>query len=154
MGRLYNLPSSSWVSTEAMTCDAQAALEKMFGWSMHMQSGVSAIWGAGQLESELAASPAMAVIDDEMIRYARRYLRGVAVDDDTLALNVTREVGISGSFLDHEHTLMNFRSELFGPNLLCRVPRERWVETGALTLTEAAERRGGRPHGQRGGNGP
>jgi len=30
MGRFYNIPSGSWVSTESMSVDSQAALEKMF----------------------------------------------------------------------------------------------------------------------------
>ena len=141
MGRFYGLPSCSWVSTESMCCDAQAALEKMFGLTTHMQQGVSAIWSVGQLESELTVSPAMAVIDDEMIRYARRYLRGVEVSEDALALEVSREVGISGSFLDHEHTLMNFRDEFFAPKILCRRPYEAWTEAGAQTLTDRAEER-------------
>ena len=139
MGRHYKLPSASWVSTEAMCCDAQAALEKMFGFHAHMQSGVSAIWSVGQLESELTVSPAMAVIDDEMIRYTRRYLRGMEVNEGSLALDVIREVGISGSFLDHEHTLMNFRTELFAPKILFREPRERWNASGSKTLTQRAE---------------
>ncbi|MHC4874397.1 MAG: trimethylamine methyltransferase family protein, partial [Planctomycetota bacterium] len=53
MGRFYNLPSCSWVSTESMCADSQAAMEKMFGIHTHMENGVSAIWGMGQLESEL-----------------------------------------------------------------------------------------------------
>jgi trimethylamine:corrinoid methyltransferase-like protein len=141
MGRYYNLPTGSWVSTESMCCDGQAAMEKMFGFGMHMQERVSGIWSVGQLESELTLSPAMAIIDNEMIQYARRYLRGVETNEQTLAVDVTREVGIGGSFLDHEHTLMNFRTELFAPELLFRQPRELWLESGAKDLTERAEDR-------------
>ena len=141
MGRRYGLPSGSWVSTESMTCDAQAALEKMFGFASHLHEGVGAVWGVGQLESELTLSPAMAVIDDEMVRYVRRYERGVRADDDSLAVDVSRQVGVAGSFLDHEHTFAHFRSELFSPNVLFRQTRERWTEAGAKDLTERAEDR-------------
>ncbi len=116
MGRFYNLPSASWVSTESMCPDEQAALEKMFGIHTHMAAGVSNIWGVGQLESELTISTAQAVIDNEMIAYAKRFRRGVAVTPETLAIDITREVGPAGSFLDHEHTAENFRTELFAPN--------------------------------------
>jgi len=139
MGRFYGVPSASWVSTESMTCDAQSALEKMFGFATHLEQGVSAIWATGQLESELTVSPAMAVIDDEMVRYVRRYLAGVEVGDDALALDVTREVGIGGTFLDHEHTLAHYRSELFEPKVLCRERREQWEAQGARDLTSRAE---------------
>jgi trimethylamine--corrinoid protein Co-methyltransferase len=139
MGRFYGLPSASWVSTEAMAPDAQAALEKMLGWHTHLTSGVSAVWGVGQLESEMTFSPAQAVLDDEMIGLARRYRRGVEVTEEALALEVTRQVGIGGSFLESEHTLRHFRTELHEPQLLWRKTRERWEEEGARSLEERAE---------------
>lgn len=138
MGRFYGLPSASWVSTEAMCPDSQAALEKMFGFHTHLEEGVSSIWGIGQLESEMTLSPAQAVIDNEMIRYAKRYQRGVGVTPDELALDVTRSVGIAGSFLEHEHTLSNFRGELFEPELLFRKRREQWDQEGQRRLDQVA----------------
>jgi len=141
MGRFYNLPSASWVSTESMCPDAQAALEKTCGFITHLQSGVSNIWSVGQLESELTFSPAQAVIDDEIISYVKRYLQGVTVNDETLAVELIKEVGISGSFLDHPHTASHFRTELFMPRLLFRQPRELWEGQGSKDMTERAEER-------------
>ncbi len=139
MGRFYNIPSGSWVSTEAMVPDSQAALEKSIGFLTHIQSGVNNIWSVGQLESELTLSPAQAVIDNEIIAYVKRYLRGVDVTDDTLALDVVRNVGIAGSFLGDMHTLENYRDHLWMPSLLCRINREKWNEKGSPRLNEAAE---------------
>jgi len=139
MGRFYDIPSASWVSTEAMCPDSQAALEKMLGFHTHVESGVSCIWGVGQLESEMTISPAQAVIDNEMISYVRRYQRGVQVDEDSLALHVTRSVGIAGSFLEEMHTAENFRRELFMPSLLWRETRDRWNATGQKRLDQRAE---------------
>lgn len=141
MGRFYNLPSCSWVSTESPCPDGQAALEKSIGFTTHQQSGVSLIWGIGQLESEMAFSPAQAVIDDEILRYLRRYRRGVPVTPDTLALQVIKSTGISGDYLSHEHTLDNFRTELFEPELLFRQRREVWEAGGRTTLNDRAEAR-------------
>jgi trimethylamine--corrinoid protein Co-methyltransferase len=139
LGRLYNLPSCSWVSTESMVPDSQAAMEKSIGWFAHARSGVSLIWGVGQLESELTISPAQAVIDNEALAYVRRYQRGVRAGQDDLAVDVAREVGIAGEFLSHEHTLAHFRQEIFEPNILCRVKREAWSAAGAKPLGQAAE---------------
>ncbi len=138
MGRLYGLPSASWVSTESMCPDEQAALEKMLGFHAHMASGVSLIWGVGQLESQMTISPAQAVIDNEAISYVRRFMRGVEVNDESLALDVCRSVGIAGSFLEHDHTLRHHRSELHMPALLWRQRREQWVADGGRSLTERA----------------
>ena len=139
MGRFYQLPSASWVSTESMCPDAQAGLEKMFGFRTHVESGVTTVWGVGQLESEMTFSPAQAVIDNEMIAYARRYARGVETSDEALALSVTREVGAAGSFLAHAHTLEHFRDELYMPRLLWRKRREDWQAEGEKRLEERAE---------------
>jgi trimethylamine--corrinoid protein Co-methyltransferase len=139
MGRYYDLPSASWVSTESMCPDAQAALEKTCGFITHLQNRVSNIWSVGQLESELTFSPAQAVIDDEIIAYVKRYLQGVAINDETLAVDLIRQVGISGSFLEQAHTAEHFRDELFMPALLLRQTREEWERQGSKRLAEAAE---------------
>jgi trimethylamine--corrinoid protein Co-methyltransferase len=93
----------------------------------------------GQLESELTFSPAQAVIDDEIIAYVKRYLQGVDINDETLAVELIREVGISGSFLEQSHTAEHFRDELFMPALLFRHTREEWERQGSKHLGEAAE---------------
>lgn len=141
MGRFYNLPSASWVSTESMIPDAQAAIEKTCGFFTHLQSRVSSIWSVGQLESELTFSPAQAVIDDEIIAYVKRYLQGVPVNDDSLAVDLIKQVGISGSFLEQPHTADHFRTELFMPKLLFRRPREEWESRGSKDLAERAQER-------------
>jgi trimethylamine--corrinoid protein Co-methyltransferase len=123
LGRFYGLPSSSWVSTESVFEDEQAALETMFGLATHVREGVSLVWGLGQLESEMTLSLAQLVIDDEMVAYVRRHRRGFTVDDASLALDVVREVGIAGSFLETDHTFAHHRRELFSPRLLNRRPR-------------------------------
>ena len=139
MGRFYRLPSCSWVSTEAMCPDPQAALEKMFGFHAHMEAGVTHVWGVGQLESEMTFSPTQAVIDNEMISYARRHRRGVEVNAESLAVEVTQAVGIAGSFLDQDHTLEHFRSEFYVPEILFRGRRADWSSAGRKRLDEVAE---------------
>jgi trimethylamine--corrinoid protein Co-methyltransferase len=137
MGRFYRLPSGSWVSTEAVYEDEQAALEKMFGFETHMAEPVGVIWGMGQLESEMTMAPAQLVIDNEMINYIRHYQRGFHVDEESLRFDVIREVGIAGSYLETEDTLCHFREHLFQPALLNRLPRESCPQP----LTDAARRR-------------
>jgi len=141
MGRFYDLPSGSWVSTESMCPDAQAAAEKAAGFVTHLQSGVSLVWGVGQLESELTVSPAQAVLDDEIVAYAKRYRRGLDVSDETLAVDVTRQVGIGGDFLSADHTMAHFRDELFEPGISVRTRRGPWEAAGSRPLEQVAEDR-------------
>jgi trimethylamine:corrinoid methyltransferase-like protein len=124
MGRFYNLPSSSWVSTESVFDDSQASLEKMFGIHTHTANRVSLIWGMGQLESEKTVSLAQLVLDDEMIAYARHYNRGATISEESINVDLIKEVGIGGSYLETEDTLFNFRENLWIPGILNRKPRE------------------------------
>lgn len=147
MGRFYRLPSSSWVSTESLFDDGQAALEKAIGFQTHISDGVSLIWGLGQLESEKTLSLAQLVIDNEIIDYVGRYLQGFEISPETVNLDLIREVGIGGSFLETDHTLMHFREHLWNPGLLNRKafdlasrPLETVAEERARTWVEKSDR--------------
>lgn len=139
LGRFYGMPSASWVSTDSVYEDEQAALEKMFGFHAHIASGVSLVWGMGQLESEKTMSLAQLVIDDEMIEYIRRYERGFAVNAEELQLPMIREVGIAGSYLETEHTLQHFKAQLFEPQILNRKTRDACKEPLAGVARRRAE---------------
>ncbi len=141
LGRFYGIPSASWVSTESMLPDSQAALEKMFGFATHLGKRVSVVWSIGQLESEMTVSPAQAVLDDEMIAFTKRYLQGMEISAETLALEAIRETGIGGSFLEHPHTMEYFRNEFFEPRVLFRKRRSNWEAEGAPSAAAVAEKR-------------
>lgn len=141
LAKRHGLPSASWMCTDAMAPDEQAAAESMLAAVTHASAGVNVIWGVGQLESEKTISPAKAIMDDEIVAMARRYVRGIEVNDETLAEELVRSVGITGQFLDSEHTLDHFRSELHQPRLLCRVTRDRWISEGCRNLSQRAAER-------------
>ncbi len=140
MGRFYGLPSASWVSTESVYDDGQASAEMALAIQSHMAAGVGLIWGMGQLESEKTISLGRLVIDDEVIGYCRRMARGLEVSAETIALDLIREVGIGGSYLETEHTLEHFRTSLWQPKISNRRMRENCPER----LEQAAERMAGK----------
>jgi trimethylamine---corrinoid protein Co-methyltransferase len=138
LARFHSLPSASWMSTEAMLPDAQAAAEKMLTGLAHATHGVNVVWGAGNLESTLSMSAEMLVIDDEIIGAIRRVVRGIGVTDETLALDLIREVGLRGDFLTSDHTLRHFRDEIRHSRLPVRSKRETWERQGGRALGERA----------------
>jgi trimethylamine--corrinoid protein Co-methyltransferase len=83
----------------------------------------------------------MVVMGDEIIGMVKHFLGGVRVDEETLALEVIREVGPGGSFLTHKHTHRNFRKELWLPKLIDRSRRETWLAAGSKTLGDRVRRR-------------
>lgn len=141
LARYHGLPCASWMSTEAMCADSQAAFEKMTTGLAHAAAGVNFIWGAGNLESTLAMSPEALVMDDEIAGYFLRFQKGVEVDEEGLALAAIEEAGLSGDFLTADHTLRHYREVLSRPVVASRVQRSKWESRGARTFDESVQQR-------------
>jgi trimethylamine--corrinoid protein Co-methyltransferase len=62
------------------------------------------------------------------------------VTEETIALDVIREVGVGNVFLGEEHTLKHFR-ELWSPGLLSWDGRLEWETAGSATLRQRARER-------------
>ena len=139
LARFHGLPSASWMSTESMVADSQAAFEKMMTGLAHAMAGVNFIWGAGNLESTLAMSPEALVMDDEIAGYFLRCQSKMPVDEESLAVDLIEQVGLSGAFLTTEHTLRHFRQVLSRPLLATRCLRSKWEASGARTFEESAQ---------------
>lgn len=139
LAEFYNLPSASWMCTDSMIDDEQSTMEKMLTGLSHVHGGVGVIWGMGQLETQKALSAVQLVMDHEVALAAKRMQTGFAVNDDTLALGAIRDVVEGGQeFISHEHTLMNFRTELSSSPLLSRILRQDWAKAGSTTLSARA----------------
>jgi trimethylamine--corrinoid protein Co-methyltransferase len=139
LARFHGLPCASWMSTESMLADSQASFEKTMTGMAHAAAGVNLIWGAGNLESTLAMSPEALIADDEIAGYFLRYRRGIGVDDETLAVDVIKEVGLSGDFLTSAHTLAHYREELSRPRLAIRNRRSAWEAAGSKSFEESVQ---------------
>ncbi len=137
LAAFHGLPCASWMSTEAMTADLQAAFEKMMTGMAHALAGVNFVWGAGNLESTLSMSPEALVADDEIAGYCLRLRRGFEVDEESLAAEAIREFAASGDFLTAPHTLAHYRDVLSRPLLAARTRREAWRSAGARDFSEA-----------------
>ena len=73
---------------------------------------------------------------DEAIGYARRIVRGIEVNEDTLAVSVINDVGPNNHYLRHAHTRKYYKSEYFYPKLLDRQDFENWEASGSLTMKD------------------
>ncbi len=141
MARLYGLPCASWVSTEAMCEDAQAASEKAMGFLLHRQNGVNLIWGMGQLESQMSISAEQLVIDDGIVGQTERVELGITVDAEHIAEDVITSLAAGGEYLTHPHTLDWFRRELTDISLGNRDRRDGWSLAGGMDLRKQAQGR-------------
>lgn len=142
LGRFYNLPTFTMGGgVEAKLPDAEAAAEAMMSMCLNAMGGVTFSQSLGTLASGLYGSPEMVVICDEIVHMVKHILRGIAISDETLALDVIREVGPGGSYLAHDHTARLFRQELFFPVHFPRQSVERWMERGSKPIVDLAHER-------------
>jgi trimethylamine--corrinoid protein Co-methyltransferase len=142
MARFYNLPIYGLGGgVEGKVPDAEAASEAMMSMLLNGLAGMTLSQSLGTLSWGLYGSPEMVVICDELVHMIKRVLAGISIDDDTLAVDVIREVGHGGSFLQHEHTARHFRQELFFPNLFRRQTIDQWQKSGSKMVHEVAHER-------------
>jgi trimethylamine--corrinoid protein Co-methyltransferase len=142
MGRHYGLPTrGGGVLSDSMISDSQSGYEKMLTTVVPALAGVNYISGMGLNETENCFSAAQLVMDDEIVAVTKRMLRGVEVDEPRLATDLIIATGPGGQFLDSEHTISFFRTELFDPSISNRQSYDRWSDRGKKsTRTLAAEK--------------
>ena len=80
-------------------------------------AGAVGIGVVGHIENAVTFSPQQLVIDNEVFKYMHHALRPIEINNETLALDVVRKVGIGGNFIAEMHTAEHFRDELFLSNL-------------------------------------
>jgi trimethylamine--corrinoid protein Co-methyltransferase len=126
------------LSNSAKTPGPQACYEVMISGILPILAGADIVWGAGGLACLMTASLEELVIDDELIKAMLMSLRGVEVNDETLALDVIKKVGPGGHYLAQKHTMDNFMKEQFIPELIDRSGYDEWKKNGEKSLVDRA----------------
>jgi trimethylamine---corrinoid protein Co-methyltransferase len=128
-------------STVAKTLDAQAGIEAAFSILAQGLAGLNLIHDVGYMDNAMVCSTEMLVMGDEIIGMAKRFVGGIEVNTETLALEVIESVGPGGHFLQEEHTLRHFRKELWVPKLITRLPYNTWQEHGSKSMAQRVHER-------------
>ena len=140
MGRYYDLPVFGLGgSTDAKVLDHQAGMECTISLMTALLHGANIVHDVGFMDAGLQGSLQLMVMANETIGFLRAATRGVVVDEETLALDAIDEVGPTGSFLQHPHTLRHYK-EPFYSRLFDKGPYSLWEKNGSLSLEEKAAR--------------
>ena len=91
------------------------------------------------LEMGMTFSFGQLVMDNEFAKMIKHAVRGIPVSDETLAVDVIREIGPFKDFLGHDSTLRHMRAVQSQPRLIDRSTREDWVTSGGTDLVQRAE---------------
>ena len=100
-------------------------------------AGANQIYGAGMIESGVTFDLGQLVMDNEIARMIKFTVAGIAVTDETMAIDDIASVGAFGDFLSLDATLKHMR-ELSQPTVLDRRVREDWESRGATDLATRA----------------
>jgi len=136
---LRDIGVPSWSGSgcsDAHTVDSQAAAEAGMNILMSVFAGTSWTHNLGFLSSGKTGSLEMLVLCDELAGMASRIAAGIVVNEESLAFDVIKSAGKTGSFIAEDHTLSHARTELWIPSLFQRMTLPQWVESGVKSMHE------------------
>jgi trimethylamine--corrinoid protein Co-methyltransferase len=144
MLRRYRIPScaSAGFSSNSKTIDYQVAYEKALGALIDALSGGHLQIFQGGSCGELLYHPVLSILDDDVAGWIGRFLEGVNVTDDTLAINLINQVGpIPGQYLGTAHTREWWREEQWLPKAADLEAYPVWVRSGKKDALALAKER-------------
>jgi trimethylamine--corrinoid protein Co-methyltransferase len=125
--------------TDSNIPDFQAGFEKAVSTALVLAAGAEGIGQQGIVGADQGASLQQLIIDNEWLSYVNRILKGFEVNQETLALEVIKRVGVGGSFLREQHTLRKMRGELWYSNLFNRDDWVGWEKKGCRDLLKKSQ---------------
>ncbi len=146
IAKAFNLPTDFYAGlTNSNTVDQQSTAESAIGMMLAAIAGINMIEGAGMVEFESCQSFEKLVIDNEIAGYIHRFLKGIDVRDETLMLDLLREIGPGGVFTSNlramKLTLQHFNKEVHQIGPVFNIDgRKTWESKGGRdTLAKAKE---------------
>lgn len=128
--------------TAANSADGQAMGDSASAMWATVMSGANQVWhAAGWLEGGLTMGYEKFVMDLDACGAMLRMVTGMQVTEDTLTRASYHEAGPGINFLSTSHTMQNFATANFMPDIAEAGPYETWVEQGARTAEERANDR-------------
>lgn len=140
LARRYGLPfRSGGMFASSKIPDAQAAYESVMVMLPAVLARVNfVLHAAGWLENGLAAGYEKFVLDCQLLGGFHKYLQGLDLSDEGLALDAIREVPPGGHHLGTDHTMRHFRHAFYRSPLFDYNSFEQWAEEGAQPADQKA----------------
>ena len=142
MHHFYGLPGGAAAGiADAKMPDMQAGWEQMCSNVMAGLSGLNMVYeAAGMHASLLGFCHESLILGDDIVGQALRCVRGIEVNDETLALDQMRAVcmGGPGHYLGTEQTLSRMETDHVYPKLGDRTSPKEWAEVGKPELVPNA----------------
>lgn len=138
MGKYYDLPVFGLGgSTDSKVLDQQSSFEATLSLMTSLLHGANIIHDVGFMDAGLQGSLQLIAICNEILGFLRATTAGVVVNDETLALDVIEELGPTGSYIGHDHTLRHFKEPYYS-KLIDKNPYSVWKKRGGTTMEQRA----------------
>jgi len=142
LGDYYGFPVGTNTGlSDAILPDSQSGVERGITATLTALAGSSIFGHVGICGPDQGFSIDEMIIEDEMIGYIRRVLKGFEVNDETIALDTIKKVGRNGNFLVEDHTLKYFKKDIWFPTIYNRFGYDNWVKQQEKTLLEKSRKK-------------
>ena len=121
--------------SDAVTFDEQATMEAYHSLWANTLSGANVVHDIAFTESANHASLELLATCDEMIGMLKAFMKGIEVTQETLALDVIKQVGPANEYLSNPHTLKHCR-ESYMPGVAVRQAYGQWQAKGEKLYKE------------------
>lgn len=142
MHRFYGLPGGAAAGiADAKLPDMQAGWEQAISNVMAGLAGLNMVYeAAGMHASLLGFCLESLILGDDLLGQAQRCVRGIEVDEDSVAVEVIRDVCLNGPghYLGHGSTLGRMQTDYVYPALGDRTSPKEWAELGRPDLLARA----------------
>jgi trimethylamine--corrinoid protein Co-methyltransferase len=109
------------------------------GWDMLGFMGYGTIGAVG---NGVGHSLEKVIVQDDALSYLKRMLRSFEINEETLAFEVIKDVGIGGYFMATDHTVSHMRSEVWqSKGIFKNYDYAEWSQAGAESITDRAHAR-------------
>jgi trimethylamine--corrinoid protein Co-methyltransferase len=138
MGKYYDLPVFGLGgSTDSKALDQQAGFEVTLSLMTALLHGANIVHDVGFMDAGMQGSLQVIAMSNEILGFLRAATAGVVVNEETLALDVIEELGPTGNYLGHEHTLRHYKEPYYS-KLLDKNQFSVWEKRGATTMEQRA----------------
>ena len=117
--------------------DWQACQQDAFVSMTTTAAGADVTGGAGTLGAATAFSPQQLIMDSEIFSWNAMIAAGIDVQEETIALDTIKQVGIGGNYLGQRHTRKHMK-DVWRPRLLDRSMWDAWITSGKAGAYEKA----------------
>ncbi len=140
--RRYDIPTSSSGAAvpNSKSMDFQSGYEKGMIALANAICGDSMIWIHGGVYGELTAHPLQAIMDDDISGSIGRFLEGVEVDEETMALDLIEKIGAGPDFfLNKAHTRKWWRKNQYITSVADTTTLPEWIKGGKKSTLDLAK---------------